>query len=439
MNSKTSKLTTLLSSASFLTLASSTGALAQQMAQAQVAQTQAVPAEVPEQVLITGSLIHGAAAVGVPVTNLGTQDFAQTGSLTTADLFRTVPSALVSPGPVGTNANNNIGKQTRVNIRNLDPNDGTRSLMLVDGYRFPPQGEADCTIDPSVIPAIALDRIDILVDGSSATYGSDAIAGVVNIILKRGYDGAISQFRVTAGKGHQTYQASQLWGRTWDGGDITLSYEWSDASPTHGKDAPRWQMDFTPWGLEDRTPIRSSLPGTVSVGNPTQPASLGLGTGGANALGHNCTNCFAIPVGFGSDFNPAVNAGLGPLAPGSGTHLDWPSFAVAGNGGATNPAAGTRNVFNPYTLLVRRCTAEELRCDDCRPAPDEGCFLLRRRLLQQPPWAIPQSLQSQPVLRQRSQRPSSDYQPVLSDRCRHADEPQGQLQFRLGTSFLHQF
>ena len=114
MNSKTSKLTTLLGSASFLTLASSTSAIAQQMAQAQVAQAQmAQAAEVPEQVLITGSLIHGAAAVGVPVTNLGTQDFAQTGSLTTADLFRTIPSANVSPGPVGTNANNNIGKQTR--------------------------------------------------------------------------------------------------------------------------------------------------------------------------------------------------------------------------------------------------------------------------------------------------------------------------------------
>src|SRR5262250_597240 len=132
MNAKTSRLTTLLSSASFLTLASSTAAIAQQIAQAQMAQA----TEVPEQVLITGSLIHGAAAVGVPVTNLGTQDFAQTGSLTTADLFRTIPSANVSPGPVGTNANNNIGKQTRVNIRNLDPNDGTRSLMLVDGYRF---------------------------------------------------------------------------------------------------------------------------------------------------------------------------------------------------------------------------------------------------------------------------------------------------------------
>jgi len=54
--------------------------------------------EIPELVLITGSLIRGTQAVGVPVTNLSTQDFTQTGSITTADLFRTIPAANVQPG-----------------------------------------------------------------------------------------------------------------------------------------------------------------------------------------------------------------------------------------------------------------------------------------------------------------------------------------------------
>src|SRR5882672_10815017 len=231
MNPNTSKLTTLLGTASLLTLANAIGAHAQQVAQAQVAQAEM---EVPETVLITGSLIRGAVAVGVPVTNLSTQDFVTSGALTTSDLFRSVPSANVTPGPVGTVANNNIGKQTRVNIRNLDPNDGTRSLLMIDGYRFPPQGEADCTIDPSIVPQIALDRIDLLVDGASATYGSDAIAGVINIILRRNFDGAMTQLRTTIAKGKVAYQASQLWGRTWDGGQITLSYEWNDTSPLKG-------------------------------------------------------------------------------------------------------------------------------------------------------------------------------------------------------------
>src|SRR6266581_2063611 len=101
MNMTASKLATLMGSASLLTLANVLAAQAQQTAQVQTAQA---AEEIPEQVLITGSLIRGTAAVGVPVTNLSPQDFAQTGSLTTADLFRNVPSANVIPGPVATHA-----------------------------------------------------------------------------------------------------------------------------------------------------------------------------------------------------------------------------------------------------------------------------------------------------------------------------------------------
>src|SRR6266576_2398264 len=183
-----SRLTALLGTASLLTIVKALDARAQQqMAQAQVAQAQTAQAtqEVPEQVLITGSLIRGTAAVGVPVTNLSPQDFAQTGALTTADLFRTVPSANVSPGPVATQSGANIERATRVNIRGLDTGDATRSLLMVDGLRVPAQGNGVCEIDPSIIPALSLDRIDILVDGASATYGSDALAGVINIVLKR--------------------------------------------------------------------------------------------------------------------------------------------------------------------------------------------------------------------------------------------------------------
>ena len=79
----------------------------------QVAQTAQAAQEVPEQVLITGSLIRGTAAVGVPVTNLSPQDYRTTGALTTSDLFRTVPQFNVIPGPVATQAAN-VERGTRV-------------------------------------------------------------------------------------------------------------------------------------------------------------------------------------------------------------------------------------------------------------------------------------------------------------------------------------
>jgi len=172
LKASSAKLATLLGTASLITISQAMSAQAQQVAQAQMAQAE----EVPENVLITGSLIRGAAAVGVPVTNLSPQDFAMTGAVTTAELFRTVPAANVAPGPVATMSGANIERATRVNIRGLDTGDATRSLLMVDGLRVPAQGNGVCEIDPSIIPALSLDRIDILVDGASATYGSDAIA-----------------------------------------------------------------------------------------------------------------------------------------------------------------------------------------------------------------------------------------------------------------------
>jgi len=336
MNPTTSRLTTLLGTASLLTMAH---ALAAQAGEAQTAA--AAPMEVPEQVLITGSLIRGTAAVGVPVINLGPMDFRQTGSLTTSDLFRSIPQFNVIPGPVATAAAN-TERGTRVNLRQLDTGSAPRSLMMVDGVRYPPQGNGLCQIDPSIIPSVAIERIDLLLDGASATYGSDAIGGVINIILKRNYNGAQTEigFKTGAG-GNQQYLVSQLWGRTWDGGGITLSYQWSDTAPTQGNFNSRLTFDHTPWGLDNRTPIGSSNPGTISTGAPASPDQ----TNYPGANGDNCTNCFAIPVGAGSAFNP-INGGLGPTAPFSGSTLNWASFAVAGNSG-TN---GTRNIFNPYEI-----------------------------------------------------------------------------------------
>jgi outer membrane receptor protein involved in Fe transport len=300
--------------------------------------------EIPETVLITGSLIRGTAAVGVPVTNLAPMDFAVTGSLTTAELFRTFPAANVSPGAPGTSAGNFVGRNTRVNLRGLDTGDAVRSLMMVDGMRYPAQGQGLCMIDPSIIPQLALDHIDILVDGASATYGSDAIGGVINIILKRNMDGATTQLRWTAAEGGKNrYLASGIWGRTWDGGQVTLTYEWYNETPVRGDAHSNFTVDFTPWGLDDRTWLGSAAPGILSTGAARQPGGGKVGT--SAALGHGCTNCYAIPLGTGQNWDPGAS-GTGPTAPSSAATLNWSTFNTAGNSG-TN---GLRNQFNPYDL-----------------------------------------------------------------------------------------
>ena len=343
---KMSRVTTLLGTASLLTMAQAEGAYGAQV----VAQAD----EIPETVLITGSLIRGTAAVGVPVINLAPQDFAMTGALTTSDLFRTIPQFNVNPGPVSTQGNNRQ-RGVRVNLRQLDTTDALRSLMMVDGLRYPPQSEELSTIDPSILPTSAIERIDLLLDGASATYGSDAIGGVINIILKRNFDGAMLEAGFSAGKGGNIeYLASGTWGRTWDGGQVTLSYQWIDVSPTHGNFHSKLTFDHRPWGLDDRRPIGSSTPGTISTGNqiglsmpdPNNPGSQIANPAYPGNLGTNCQNCYAIPAGTGFDW-AAGASGVGPLLPGSAPTLNWANLSDPSYAG-TN---GTRNVFNPFSIV----------------------------------------------------------------------------------------
>src|SRR6185295_17513090 len=133
-------------------------------------------------------------------------------------------------GPVATQAAN-VERGTRVNLRQLDTGSAPRNLLMVDGLRYPAQGMGLCQIDPSIIPTAAIERIDLLLDGASATYGSDAIGGVINVILKRNFDGAMvdAGFKMGDG-GNVQYLANATWGRTWDGGQVTLAYSWFDIS-----------------------------------------------------------------------------------------------------------------------------------------------------------------------------------------------------------------
>src|SRR5687768_13348783 len=229
------------------------------------AQVAAAAAQV-EEVLITGSLITGAEAVGIPVTSVGAEEFRETGALTVSDLLRSVPAVQVVASTSITNAGSAISRGTGVDIHGMNSNTSPRTLLMIDGLRYPPMAHGVSFYDPSIIPQLAVQRVDVLANGASATYGSDAVAGVLNVILRRRYDGAITQGRYGRARGGDAkWQASQLYGRTWDSGGITLTYEIynEDALPARER-IDILTYDYTPWGLDNRTPVNSSVPGTVS-------------------------------------------------------------------------------------------------------------------------------------------------------------------------------
>src|SRR5258706_4645505 len=156
MNSKASRLRArsaihfgaLLGTASFLALAAGGAAQAQGQVQAQ-AQTSDM---VPEQVLITGSLITGAVAIGVPVSDLRPADFVETGQLTITDILKSVPALRIDAEASPTYGGGTLSFEQNVQIHGLGTGSGVETLVLINGFRWPPPNFSNDTVKPSIIP-----------------------------------------------------------------------------------------------------------------------------------------------------------------------------------------------------------------------------------------------------------------------------------------------
>jgi iron complex outermembrane receptor protein len=179
------------------------------------------------EIVVTGTLIRGVPEVGSSVVSVAQQDIEDTGLATTSDVIRSMPFVSLS-GPSEINsqsssnaANLNTTRLNGVNIRGLGDQ---ATLVLFDGRRVAPEGVSAQLFDPSAIPTIALERIEIVPDGSSATYGSDAVAGVANLILRKNFEGAEIYASDGWSKGFPGQdQFSLIAGHKWDGGSIMVA------------------------------------------------------------------------------------------------------------------------------------------------------------------------------------------------------------------------
>ena len=167
--------------------------------QAQEAPTQstAEQAKTMDTVTVTGSHIKRAQISGVgPVTVVDAETIERSGATTIETLLQRLPA---SAGFAGSQTNaywaNNGYGTTQVNLRGLGIN---RTLVLLNGRRIVNGGTgANASVDLNVIPVAMIDRIEVLKDGASAIYGADAVAGVVNIITKKEFEGAQLNARFT--------------------------------------------------------------------------------------------------------------------------------------------------------------------------------------------------------------------------------------------------
>lgn len=191
--------------------------------------------------VVVGSHIRGVKDSASPVVVLSREELDRAGNATIADALAALPQNFggaasedtLSTGadPLGTNA----GAASGVNLRGLGAD---ATLVLVNGRRLAGTGLKGDFADVSSIPMSAVDRVEVLLDGASALYGSDAVGGVVNIVLRTRFDGA--ETRVLTGGATQggatQFQFGQTLGKTWDSGHVVLSFEHAVRDRLIGRD-----------------------------------------------------------------------------------------------------------------------------------------------------------------------------------------------------------
>ncbi len=189
-----------------------------------------------EEVIVTGTSIRGVTNPASPVITFDREDIERSGLGTLPEFIQTIPqnftggfTDVTANVPGAAEAGGNVTQGTGVNLRGL----GSEStLTLLNGRRLSPAGLGRFT-DISTIPASAVERIEVVLDGASAIYGADAVGGVVNIILRDDFEGAETTVRyetVTDG-GRDAWRATQALGTSWATGNIFASYEFGSQTP----------------------------------------------------------------------------------------------------------------------------------------------------------------------------------------------------------------
>src|SRR5688572_20488583 len=185
----------------------------------------ATPGASMEEVIVTGSRaqVPGAQSSS-PILTVGAEEIARQQVADIEKVVRGLPAAIPGDNP---GANNGSAGVTTINFRGLGPN---RNLVLMDGKRLVPYNTSGF-VDVSQVPVELLERMDVVTGGASAVYGSDAMSGVVNFVMKRNYEGVTFSFD-GAQTGHGdagVYTASATFGANLaeDRGNVALHLNYS--------------------------------------------------------------------------------------------------------------------------------------------------------------------------------------------------------------------
>lgn len=296
-----------------------------------VAQEEPAADKTVEKIQVTGSRIRSANAMSTsPIATIGEIEIKQQQQPEVERIIRNLPAAL--PGD-GSNVNNGSGGAASINLRGLGRN---RNLILMNGKRMVPFNTAG-HVDTSSIPTALIDRIDLVTGGASAVYGSDAISGAMNVVLKNDFEGF--EFETGHSRSAQADAFSQNANMTLGGnfdddkGNAVVSLGWLDRGALLLGERPLGNLGIV---TANGANYQNFLDGI----QPTAPSDPECGGPGAVAAGGSGTT---LPTRIGLFGVPSV-AG---------------QFRDSGNIGA-NCSVFNFNPFNYYQTPAKRYSATSL-------------------------------------------------------------------------------
>lgn len=224
-----------------------------------------------EKVTVTGTRIRGKAPAGANIITVDRKAIDESGAATVPGIIQTLPQNYGGSTNEALRLNSRVSPDiafgASANLRGLGAD---ATLTLVNGRRLAPAGAGDY-VDISAIPLSAVQRIEILADGASATYGSDAVGGVVNFILRKDFDGAQTTLRYGNGTSGDPaeYQIGQLFGASWNGGNLLAAYEYYQRDALRAVDRDfAATSDLRRFGGNNFSSTQSS-PGNIIFVGPT--------------------------------------------------------------------------------------------------------------------------------------------------------------------------
>lgn len=298
-----------------------------------------------KEIVVTGTLLRGVAPAGTEVVGVDKAQIQATGASTANQMLASVPQVanqFATLPIVGTTTTSQI-QVARPNLRDLpgaNTQSGNSTLILVDGHRIASAGVNQFAPDADVVPPSIIDRVEVVPDGGSSIYGTDAVGGVINFITKRRVEGVHVDVRGGFADHYNTINSDLTVGKAWDTGSAYLAWDFQHNTPLYTR--YRDYAKTINWNTGIPTG-RQCDPPNIAVGGANY-AYPSLQQGFANACDPNKTGVLyprqvrnSIFAGVSQDFGERVKLDLRGFYTARDSESPGGPIRVSANVTAANP------------------------------------------------------------------------------------------------------